>query len=246
MPIRKRPVHSAVAGLAAVLACGVGVITPGCQNDTDNDPAGGGRGPMVFEIDGMTCEACVNKLTAAIEELPGVATAKVSLADRQAVVTGDTAELSKEAVIAAVEKAGYKARLAGAGREGVRTDGGPVSKRGVLVNITAGKDDLHAVSMALGLAQHALDDGRDAAVFLNVAAPVFAAKDLPQDVQYADFPPVSKMLADFMDSGGKVYVCRHCSHVCGVEEDELIEGISVTGHTDLFPQLDGGTAVFSY
>ncbi len=37
-------------------------------------------------IDGMTCEHCVRTLTDALEKVPGVRSAKVSLRDRKAVV----------------------------------------------------------------------------------------------------------------------------------------------------------------
>ena len=47
-------------------------------------------------------------------------------------------------------------------------------------------------------------------MFLNVDAPVFAAKDLGDNMKYADFPPVKKMLADFVAMGGRVLVCGHC------------------------------------
>jgi len=240
------------AGLMAVLFFGLGWSLSGCQPSarTDSDDrtpdadTPGGR--LVVQIEGMTCEACVSTITAAIKGLPGVETVDVSLAQEQAVVTGDAAKITEEAVVAAIEKAGYTVPPAAASQGGGPSAGGPASKRGVLVNITRGKDDLHAVSMALALAQHALEDGRSAVVFLNVAAPVFAAADLPQDVQYADFPPVGKMLADFMAAGGKVYACGHCSHVCGLQESDLIDGVIVAGHTNLFPELDDGAAVFSY
>jgi Cu+-exporting ATPase len=61
----------------------------------------------------MTCESCVGTVTSAIKDLPGVAGVDVSLEKKQAVVFGSPDEVSAQAVIAAIEKAGYTASLAG-------------------------------------------------------------------------------------------------------------------------------------
>jgi uncharacterized protein involved in oxidation of intracellular sulfur len=120
------------------------------------------------------------------------------------------------------------------------------SKPPLVVNITRGKHELHAVSMAIGLAQAAIKDGRTAVVFLNVEAPVFAAKGLRDDVKFADFPPVKKMLCDFVAMGGRVLVCGHCAHVVKLKPEDMIDGVKVLAHGELFTALTPGTLVFSY
>jgi copper chaperone CopZ len=56
----------------------------------------------------MTCMHCVGAVTKALENVPGVESAAVSLDDKQAVVTGnaDTA-----ALLAAIKEEGYEAEL---------------------------------------------------------------------------------------------------------------------------------------
>jgi predicted peroxiredoxin len=100
--------------------------------------------------------------------------------------------------------------------------------------------------MAIGLAQSAIKDGRKAAVFLNVEAPVFAAKDLGDDIKYADFPPVKKMLADFAATGGRVLVCGHCAHIVKLDQRDMIDDAKLLGHDELFTAMPSGTVVFSY
>ena len=120
------------------------------------------------------------------------------------------------------------------------------AKQPILVNITRGKGELHAVSMALGLAQAAIKDGRSATVFLNVQAPIFAAKDLDDNLKYEGFPPVKKMLADFITSGGHVLVCGHCAHVVKLQPADVIDGAKVVAQGELFAALTPGTLIFSY
>ena len=83
-------------------------------------------------------------------------------------------------------------------------------------------------------------------MFLNVEAPVFAAKDLGDDTKFAGFPPVKKMLADFVAMGGHVLVCGHCAHVLKLEQRDMIDGAKVLAHDELFAAMLPGTVVFSY
>ncbi len=66
---------------------------------------------ITFNITGMTCDHCVNAVTNAVKEAPGVATVTVSLDEKSAVVTGDRIDIPK--IIAAVAEEGYVAAVAG-------------------------------------------------------------------------------------------------------------------------------------
>lgn len=60
-----------------------------------------------LDIKGMTCGACVARVTSALQAVPGVQKVAVDLATRRATVEGDP--LSVDALCAAVEQAGYAA-----------------------------------------------------------------------------------------------------------------------------------------
>jgi len=64
----------------------------------------------VLSIKGMTCEACSKHIASAITKVPGVATATVNFKGGYAIVvpTAKAGSISKS-LVAAVEKAGYKA-----------------------------------------------------------------------------------------------------------------------------------------
>jgi predicted peroxiredoxin len=116
----------------------------------------------------------------------------------------------------------------------------------VVVNITRGIGDLHAASMAIGLASDAIKAGRRSVIFLNVHAPVLATADSPADLKFADFPPVREMLASFVAAGGELYVCGHCAAVAKVPESKLIKGAVVVEHGNLFTKLPTAALSFSY
>ena len=60
-------------------------------------------------ITGMTCASCAGRVERALAKVPGVAAVAVNLASEQALITGPS---HADALIAAVEKAGYGATLA--------------------------------------------------------------------------------------------------------------------------------------
>ena len=119
-------------------------------------------------------------------------------------------------------------------------------KSTLLLNVTSGPEDLHKVTMALQLGGHALDDDRELAVFLNVRAPVFAAKDCSAQLAFGKNPPVKTMLAALIKRGAKVHVCPHCAEVLGITTEDLIDGAQITNREKLFGLLGPNTHVFTY
>ncbi len=63
-----------------------------------------------LRVDGMTCDACVARVTAALSKVPGVLKAEVSLAEGRAFIQLDGDALPSQAtLIQAIEAAGFKA-----------------------------------------------------------------------------------------------------------------------------------------
>ena len=61
-----------------------------------------------LKVTGMTCLHCVGAVKKALEALPGVDSAEVSLEQAQALVSGDA---DVTAMVAAVKEAGYSAEV---------------------------------------------------------------------------------------------------------------------------------------
>jgi copper chaperone CopZ len=59
----------------------------------------------LLKIEGMSCGHCVMHVQSALEDVPGVKSAKVDLLERTAMVDGDN--LNDQALRAAVTEAGY-------------------------------------------------------------------------------------------------------------------------------------------
>ncbi len=68
---------------------------------------------IVLEIDGMTCGGCVNSVRKVLSSVPSVKTVDVSLAAGRATVVADS-PVDPAALVAAVEDAGYDAKIGSA------------------------------------------------------------------------------------------------------------------------------------
>jgi len=78
-----------------------------------------------FPVEGMTCASCVNRITRFLRKADGVAEANVNLATETATVQFDPARIDLAGLAAAVEAAGYVARVdrrAGSEAEAEATD----------------------------------------------------------------------------------------------------------------------------
>ncbi len=60
-------------------------------------------------ITGMTCDHCVNAVTGALKQVPGVQDAVVSLAEKSARVTGEGLDAGR--LVEAVKEEGYEAAV---------------------------------------------------------------------------------------------------------------------------------------
>lgn len=67
---------------------------------------------IVLKIEGMTCGGCVRSVEKALDQVAGVTSTRVDLAQGQATVDAENG-VDPAAIVAAVEDAGYDASIAG-------------------------------------------------------------------------------------------------------------------------------------
>ena len=117
----------------------------------------------------------------------------------------------------------------------------------LVINLTSGTEDLHAVVMGLHFAEHGLADGREVVIFFNVKAPPLARKELSDTVKFKEMPPVRAMIADLLKQGAKMVVCPMCAEITGVEADQLAPGIDmIEDRKQIFDHMHLNSVVFTY
>lgn len=83
-----------------------------------------------YIITGMTCSACSARVQKAVDKLPGISKATVNLLTNSLQIEYDEAALNGAGIIAAVEKAGYGAALAGGSGAGNGAGAGAAGSSG--------------------------------------------------------------------------------------------------------------------
>ena len=121
----------------------------------------------------------------------------------------------------------------------------PEAKPRFVLNLTSGMNDLHRTTMALALANHAADDGREVVIFLNVKAPELAKKEISAEA-FGTHPSPGKMLAALIARGVQVHVCPMCMKAMAVQPEGMMSGVVVTDREKLFAKLTADAVVFSY
>jgi len=116
----------------------------------------------------------------------------------------------------------------------------------LILNITSGgEENPHAVTMALQLAGHALDEGRTTVLFFNVRGVKTPTVQFPDSVAFRD-RPIKELLLGLMDRGAEVHVCPHCMAALEVNAEDLLPGARVTDSGVLFGHMKTNTVVFTY
>jgi mercuric ion binding protein len=74
-------------------------------------PAAAGARTVTLEVRGMVCQLCPITVRMALEKMPGVEKAEVSLEHKTAIVTFDDAVTGVEALLDATKNAGFPSSL---------------------------------------------------------------------------------------------------------------------------------------
>ena len=114
--------HPAAGTTELNLTAGTGELNPTADPSELNLTAGtgerrpsAGASELRLEIDGMSCASCATRVERAAARQPGVESASVSFAGRSATVRYQPSLVTPGDLVAAIEKAGYRAAPAAAG-----------------------------------------------------------------------------------------------------------------------------------
>ena len=117
----------------------------------------------------------------------------------------------------------------------------------ILYMCTCGKDRSEVAHNPFVLANAALAMDIQATIILSgdgvhIAVPGYV-DDMPPG---GGFPPMKKLLADFQELGGQLWVCGPCIKSRNIEETELIEGAEVTAAGSVNLEAMEADAVFVF
>jgi predicted peroxiredoxin len=121
----------------------------------------------------------------------------------------------------------------------------PMSQEKLVIVATHGLQDERA-TVAWTIANGGLASGLDVTMFLVSSGvdlvrkgAVDFARQNPLD------PPLKELIEDFLAKGGKIWACPPCAKVRGYSDEDLLDGVVVTGSGSLHGLIKEGAATLS-
>lgn len=119
-------------------------------------------------------------------------------------------------------------------------------KKKLVVVVTKGLDDERS-SVALSVANSGIASGLDVTMFLVSSAADLVRRGATTVAQLNPLdPPMGEMVDNFLASGGSILVCPACAKVRGYAQNDLIDGVSITGSGAMHKLIDQGASTLSF
>ena len=117
--------------------------------------------------------------------------------------------------------------------------------RELVVLVTRGADH-ELSSVAFTIACGAITAGLKPYMFLTSAAVDLVRKRAVELTQVAPLDPLKKLIDDFIARGGTVWACTPCTKARGYAQEDLIEGVVITGASVMHERIKAGAATLSF
>ena len=116
----------------------------------------------------------------------------------------------------------------------------------VVVGCSHGEEDPDRVTVAYLVAGAALDKGKDVVMWLTVEGVRLGVGGYADKIQSPEAPPVEKLHAQFIEKGGRFYVCPICFKARELDDSSLVENAELKGATPLMEFAGDGAMTFDY
>jgi predicted peroxiredoxin len=119
------------------------------------------------------------------------------------------------------------------------------STRNLVVVLTRGTDH-ELSSVGFTIACGGITAGLKVTMFLTSASVDLVRKRALETTVVPPLSPLRELAQDFMKRGGTIYACTPCVKARGYEQQDLIEGVTISGASVVHEQIKQGAATLSF
>lgn len=117
--------------------------------------------------------------------------------------------------------------------------------RDLVVVITHGTDhELSSVGVTIALG--GMTAGLNVSIFLTSGGVDIVRRRAADLTQVKPLEPLAAMLADFMTRGGKLWACTPCVKSRGYGQEDLLDGVVISGASVMHELIKSGAATLSF
>ncbi len=116
----------------------------------------------------------------------------------------------------------------------------------VIVGCTHGEENPDAVVVAYLTAGAALDQGKDVVMWLTSDGVRLGTRGYTDGIRTEKDPPGERLHAQFIEKGGRFYVCPICFNERDLDEGTLVDNAELKGATPLMEFAGEGAMTFTY
>lgn len=119
-------------------------------------------------------------------------------------------------------------------------------KQNIVIKLSHGTDDLHAVIMALKIGKMMQMKGAQSTLFFNLESVRLLDDRVPLNMSWGHTQDIGKLYDDVVKSGAKVLVCPHCSAVAGLSAKNLRPGAQIAAEESMAEMFLKADKVIDY
>ena len=116
----------------------------------------------------------------------------------------------------------------------------------VIVGCTSGEEGPDSVIVAYLTAGAALDAGKEVVMWLTSDGVRLALNGYADAIRADKDPPVARVHAQFIEKGGRFFVCPVCFKERELDESDLVANAELKGATPLMEFAGEGAMTFTY
>jgi predicted peroxiredoxin len=119
------------------------------------------------------------------------------------------------------------------------------TQRELVVVMMHGADDERS-SVGFTIANGGMTAGLKVSVFLTSAAVDLVRRGAVEMTQAAPLEPLAALIQDFVERGGELWACTPCVKARGYTQENLREGVVITGASAVHERIKAGAATLSF
>ncbi|WP_299985965.1 DsrE family protein [uncultured Ruegeria sp.] len=115
----------------------------------------------------------------------------------------------------------------------------------LVILVTKGIDH-ELSSVAFTIACGGITSGQEVSIFLTSSGIDLVRKGGASMTRVDPLDSLANLMADFQARGGTIWACLPCVKARGYDQDDLIDGVIITGASKLHEQLINGASSLSF